>query len=166
MRIGVISDTHIPSRASGIPAEVLERFAGVGLILHAGDISVAGALDQLRAVAPVQAVAGNVEDPPLASTLPAELRVAAGGIEIGMVHNSGAKEGRRARMGRRFPGCRVVVFGHSHLPVVEDRDGLLLLNPGSACDPRRAPAATVAILTVEGDQVSAELVNLSARRSR
>ncbi|HEU5001951.1 MAG TPA: metallophosphoesterase family protein [Actinomycetota bacterium] len=166
MRIGVISDTHIPSRASGIPAEALERFAGVELILHAGDISVARALDELRAVAPVQAVAGNVEDPFIASTLPPELRVAVGGVEIGMVHNSGAAEGRRARLQRRFPGCRVVVFGHSHMPVVEDRAGLLLLNPGSACDPRRAPAPTVAILTIAGGEPSAELVALSARRSR
>lgn len=166
MRIGIISDTHIPSRASGIPAEALERFAGVELILHAGDISVPRALDELRAVAPVQAVAGNVEDPVIAATLPGELRLSVGGVAIGMVHNSGATEGRRERMRRRFPGCRVVIFGHSHLPVVEDQGGLLLLNPGSACDPRRAPAPTVAILTVAGGEPWAELVALSARRSR
>lgn len=166
MRIGVISDTHIPSRASGIPAEVLERFAGVELILHAGDISVARALDELRAVAPVRAVAGNVEDPSVATTFPEELRLSLSGVAIGVVHNSGPTQGRRERMRRRFPGCRVVIFGHSHLPVVEDRGGLLLLNPGSACDPRRAPAPTVAILTLAGGEPSAELVALSARRSR
>jgi putative phosphoesterase len=139
---------------------VFEVFQGVGLILHAGDVSVRAALDQLAALAPVRAVAGNVDDPTLAAVLPELLRVDVGGVSIGMIHNSGASEGRRERMRRRFPGCRVVVYGHSHMPVVEDRGGLMLLNPGSACDPRRAKVATVAILEILGDEVSAQLAEL------
>lgn len=162
MRIGVISDTHIPSRAKRIPAEALELFAGADLILHAGDVSVAGALDELSAVAPVRAVAGNIEDPVLGSALPGTLRLDLGGAAVGMVHNSGPTQGRRARMQRWFPGCRVVVFGHSHLPLIEDREGLLLLNPGSACDPRRARIPTVAILEIVHGEPRAELVQLRA----
>lgn len=158
MRIGVISDTHIPSRATAIPPEVLRLFAGADLILHAGDISVAAVLEELAVLAPVHAVAGNVEDPPVAASLPETLILDTGGARIGMIHNSGPTEGRRGRMERRFPGCRVVVFGHSHQPVVEDRDGLLLLNPGSACDPRQAKVPTVAILEVRDGQPAAELV--------
>lgn len=158
MRIGVISDTHIPSRAPGIPAAVLDLFSRVDLILHAGDVSVRAALAELAQVAPVEAVAGNVDDADLVATLPEAFRRELGGVEIGMIHNSGATEGRRSRMQRRFPGCRVVVFGHSHQPVVEDRDGLLLLNPGSACDPRRAKVPSVAILQVGDGEPRAELM--------
>jgi putative phosphoesterase len=160
VRIGVISDTHVPSRAKAIPAGVLQAFAGVELILHAGDVSVREALDELAALAPVRAVAGNVDDPALQAALPASLRFDAGGVTIGMVHDSGPAQGRRARMGRLFPGCRVVVFGHSHLPLVEDRDGLLLLNPGSACDPRRARVPSVAILEIARGGPTATLVML------
>ena len=160
MRIGVISDTHIPSRAKAIPPGVARIFAGVDLILHAGDISVRAVLDELGTIAPVQAVGGNVDDPSLQAGLPAEIRLDAGGISLGMVHNSGPASGRRARMSRLFPGCRVVVFGHSHQPVVEDRDGLLLLNPGSACDPRQAKVPTVALLEIIGGEANAELVRL------
>jgi putative phosphoesterase len=160
VRIGVISDTHIPSRAKRIPPEVLELFAGSALILHAGDVSVRAALDEFSGVAPVRAVAGNIDDPELQAALPETLRIDAGGLTIGMVHDSGASTGRRDRMARRFPGCRVVVFGHSHQPVIEDLGGLLLLNPGSACDPRRAKVPTVALLEIVAGQPRAELVRL------
>jgi putative phosphoesterase len=160
MRVGVLSDTHIPSRAPGIPSRVVEVFDGVDLILHAGDVSVRAALDDLAALAPVHAVAGNIDDPSLQAQLPAQLRLDLGGVTVGMLHDSGPSKGRRERMRRRFPGARVVVFGHSHMPVVEDRDGLMLLNPGSACDPRRAKVPTVAILEIAGGEVSAELVFL------
>ncbi|HWD07684.1 MAG TPA: metallophosphoesterase family protein [Actinomycetota bacterium] len=158
MRIGVISDTHIPSRAAAIPAAAVDAFAGVDLILHAGDVSVRSVLAELARIAPVRAVAGNIDDADLTTDLPEVLRVEMGGVEIGMIHNSGPTGGRRARMRRRFPGCRVVVFGHSHQPVAEDRDGLLLLNPGSACDPRRAKVPSVAILEVAGGEPAAKLV--------
>ncbi|MGH2719749.1 MAG: metallophosphoesterase family protein [Actinomycetota bacterium] len=158
MRIGIISDTHIPSRAAGIPPAVLEAFTGVDLILHAGDVSVQAALTELAQVAPVRAVAGNVDDADLTARLPETVRLEAGGVEIGVIHNSGPTEGRRSRMQRRFPGCRVVVFGHSHQPVVDDAGGLLLLNPGSACDPRRARVRSVAILEAVGGEPRAELI--------
>jgi hypothetical protein len=160
LRVGVISDTHIPSRAPAVPPRVFEVFEGIHLILHAGDVSVRAALDELATMAPVHAVAGNVDDPSLQAGLPAQLRLDLDGIPVGMIHDSGASTGRRERMRRRFPGCRVVVYGHSHLPVVEDREGLMLLNPGSACDPRRAKIPTVAILEIAGGEVSARLVSL------
>jgi putative phosphoesterase len=161
--VGVISDTHIPSRAKALPEEVLRLFGGVALILHAGDVSTQAVLASLGALAPVTAVAGNVEDSALAASLPEAVSLSIGGLSVGMVHNSGQSVGRRERMRSRFPHCRVVVYGHSHLPLVEDRDGLLLLNPGSACDPRRARIPTVAILEIAGDQPRAQLVPLGLR---
>lgn len=162
MRVGVISDTHIPSRARAIPPAVFEAFRGVCLILHAGDISVRAALDELAALAPVHAVAGNVDEASLTAELPEHVRLDLESLSLGMVHDSGPSTGRRERMRRLFPGCRVVVYGHSHLPVVEDRDGLLLVNPGSACDPRRAKVPTVAILEIHDGIPTAELVRLEA----
>jgi putative phosphoesterase len=139
---------------------VFEVFEGAGLILHAGDVTVRAALDELAALAPVAAVAGNIDDPSLQAALPEQVRLEVEGVVIGMVHDAGPSKGRRERMRRRFPGCRVVVYGHSHMPVLEDRDGLLLLNPGSACDPRQAKVPTVAVLEVAGGEVFAELVEL------
>jgi predicted phosphodiesterase len=77
-----------------------------------------------------------------------------------MVHDSGPKKGRRARMRRRFPEARVVVFGHSHIPFLEDEDGFMLLNPGSPTDRRRQPRHTFALLRAEGGEVRAEIVPL------
>lgn len=160
MLVGVISDTHIPSRAKGIPARVFDIFRGVGLILHAGDVSVEAALEALAAVAPVHVVAGNNDVAAMRANLPEQVRLEVEGVPIGMIHDSGPSTGRRERMRRRFPGCRVVVYGHSHMPVVDDRDGMLLLNPGSACDPRRAKVPTVALLEITAGEVSVELIQL------
>jgi predicted phosphodiesterase len=77
-----------------------------------------------------------------------------------MIHDSGPRRGRRARMRRRFPDARVVVFGHSHIPFLEDEDGLILLNPGSPTDRRRQPRHTFALLYAEEGEVRAEILPL------
>ena len=77
-----------------------------------------------------------------------------------MIHDSGRKQGRRNRLEKRFPGARVVVFGHSHVPFLEDQNGLLLLNPGSPTDKRRQPRRTFALLWAEGGSVRAEILTL------
>jgi predicted phosphodiesterase len=74
-----------------------------------------------------------------------------------MVHDSGRKQGRRARLRRRFPDARVIVFGHSHIPYLEDQDNLMLLNPGSPTDRRRQPHHTFALLRAEGGGVRAQI---------
>jgi hypothetical protein len=150
-RIGVISDTHIPSRAKSIPEAALNLFADVDLILHAGDLSTLAALDPLQAIAPVCAVHGNVESDDVMTALPAKREIEAGGCVIGMIHNLGQRKTYAATARSEFPEARVVVFGHSHIPLVEQTAGLLLLNPGSATDRRRQPTCTVAILTIGED---------------
>ncbi len=156
-RIGVISDTHIPSRATRVPDAALRLFAGADLILHAGDLSVLSALNQLQEIAPVYAVHGNVESPQVLTTLPAQREIEIGGCRIGMIHNLGRRASYAATARKEFPQARVVVFGHSHTPLIENiaeesgevTGGLLLLNPGSATDRRRQPVCTVAILTID-----------------
>jgi uncharacterized protein len=98
-------------------------------------------------------------DPPEAKLLET-LQFDFGGVRIAMIHDSGRKRGRRNRMRQRFPGERVVVFGHSHIPWLEDEEGLLLLNPGSPTDRRRQPEHTLALLWAENTEERAEVLTL------
>jgi hypothetical protein len=135
----------------------------VDAILHAGDLNVRDVLVELEAVAPVHGVLGNNDDWSLHGILPERARLDLGGLAIGMIHDSGQTQGRRRRLAAAFPGCRVVVFGHSHQPFVDDDGSLLLLNPGSAVDPRRARVPTVAILEIADSQPKATLLELPRR---
>jgi uncharacterized protein len=153
----VIADTHLPRRPIALPEGLIPYLERADLILHAGDLMDPTLLDELAAYAPVRAVGGNL-DPPEAR-LPETVEFEFGGVRIAMIHDSGPKRGRRNRMRRRFPGARVVVFGHSHIPWLEDEE-LLLLNPGSPTDRRRQPEHTFALLCVEGGEVRAEVLAL------
>jgi uncharacterized protein len=161
-RIGVISDTHVPARARRIPDAALAVFddEGVELILHAGDLSSLDVIRQLSACAPVHAVQGNVELPEVVAALPIKRELTVGGCAIGVVHILGERRHYARNARREFPEARVVIFGHSHIPLVETADGLLLLNPGSATDRRTQPSCTVALLTVSDGQPEARLVTL------
>lgn len=160
VRIGVISDTHLPRGTRRIPDQVFALFKGADLILHAGDLVEAGVLHELEALGPLHAVLGNCDSAELAHQLPATASIRAGGLSIGMIHDAGEKHRRRRRMAERFPGHRVVVFGHSHMPLIEDDGSLLLLNPGSACDPRRARVPSVAMLEIDDGHPKAKLIEL------
>jgi putative phosphoesterase len=112
----------------------------------------------------VWAVLGN-NDHGLRGVLPERLELQLEGVPLAMVHDSGAATGRRTRLRRWFPAARVVVFGHSHIPVADDDGTLLLLNPGSPTDRRRMPGYTVALLTLDAGQVTAEIVDLGQARA-
>ena len=152
----VIADTHIPRRAQALPQSLVSHLERADLILHAGDLMDPAVLDGLESYAPVRAVRGNLDSPE--ALLPETLEFEFGGVEVAMIHDSGPRKGRWRRMRRRFPEARVVVFGHSHIPWMEDEDGLLLLNPGSPTDRRRQPEHTFALLRAEGGEVSAEVL--------
>jgi putative phosphoesterase len=158
--IGVISDTHVPARAKGVPPRVLELFEGADLILHAGDFVDESVLRQLDAIAPTKGVLGNCDSAELGAVLPHTASINSGGVQIGMIHDSGPTDRRRERMLKAFPDHRVVVFGHSHRPVIDDDGSLMLLNPGSACDPRWARVPTVAMLRIEEGRPQASLVQI------
>jgi putative phosphoesterase len=128
------------------------------VILHAGDVVAASVLDELRAYAPVEAVCGNMDEPALKEALPRERVVEVEGVQIGIVHIPGPKEGREARLADRFPGCEAVVYGHTHVPQVEQHDGVWILNPGSPTERRRAPEHTMLELQIAGGSVGPELL--------
>ena len=161
IRLGVISDTHLPRRGLRLPPELNHLFKGVDLILHAGDFVDSSVFYELAELAPIRGVFGNCDLPELASVVPTRDSFVAGGVRIGMIHDSGSLQRRRARMSAAFPDHRVVVFGHSHRPVIEDDGSLLLLNPGSACDPRAAKIPTVALLEIADGEPHAKLIELS-----
>jgi len=132
-RIGVISDTH-----GYLDPQVLVEFAGVRHIVHAGDIMDAATLEALETIAPVTAVAGNMDDGKLGK-LPREACLEVGGLRLVVGH-------KRKRLQKRLALGKVdsfaageapdlVIFGHDHLPSVEWVDGVLYLNPGSASAP-------------------------------
>jgi putative phosphoesterase len=156
-----VSDTHLPRGARALPEACLERLRSADLILHAGDFMELPVLRLIEALGPpVHAVRGNVDSPELQALLPASRVVEAAGARIAMVHDSGPAQGRLARLRNRFPGADAAVFGHSHLPLHEERDGFAIFNPGSPTERRRAPGHTMGMATVRGGMVSFELIAL------
>lgn len=167
-RVLVLGDTHLgPATLDRMPVGVWDLAAGADLVLHTGDVVHPAVLDALaeRSGAEVVAVLGNNDHgpgPSLADRLPEAVERTVGGVAVAMLHDSGARVGRAARMARRFPGAAVVAFGHSHDPLLEPvPDGPLLVNPGSPTQRRRQPVHTVAVLDLGGGEVrAAELVEV------
>jgi uncharacterized protein len=160
--IAVVSDTHMPRGARGLPDACVERIASADLLLHAGDLMTTAVLRELEAIGPpLAAVHGNVDDEEVRRLLPEERVVEAAGARIALLHDAGPAAGRLARMRRRF-GDRAdaLVFGHSHLPLHERGDGFQIFNPGSPTERRRAPAHTMGLARVEDGTVSFELLTL------
>ena len=159
--IAVISDTHLPRGARQIPDECVERLAAADLILHAGDFASVEALEEIEAIGPpLAAVHGNVDSTEVRRRLPAERTVDAGGVRIAMVHDAGPSRGRIERMRARFPDAAAVVYGHSHIPLHEEREGFQIFNPGSPTDRRRQPRHTMGLARVKNGRLSFELITL------
>ncbi len=155
----VLSDTHL--RPGGVlPDSVYLALDRADVVLHAGDIVTADLLHELSGFAPVHAVLGNNDVDPALSALPERRLEVVDGVRIAMVHDSGARTGRAARLRRWFPDADVVVFGHSHIPVRETGlDGQLLLNPGSPTQRRAQPVHTYGWLELGvGRVVRSEIV--------
>ncbi len=150
----VLADTHLrPGSRRRLPDAAYAHLEAADVVLHAGDILVAGVLDELAGFAPVHAVLGN-NDVELAGLLPEELVLDVDGVRVGMVHDSGQATGRERRMRRRFPDADLVVFGHSHIPWdAVGVDGQLLFNPGSPTERRRQPHHTLGTLDVDDGRV-------------
>lgn len=123
MKLAILSDTHGLLRP-----QVLEHLQTADAILHGGDINKQEIVDQMRQYAPLYVVRGN-NDKAWAETIPHHLTVTLGGVTFAMVHN-------KKELPADLHGVDVVVFGHSHKYMQEERDGVLWLNPGS-CGPRR-----------------------------
>ncbi len=166
IEVAIVSDTHLPKGSRVLPEPCLERCAAADLVVHAGDLIALEVLEQLRALGPpVHAVHGNVDRPDVVQALPERLELDVGEVRIGVIHDAGAAAGRLERLRRSFPTCDVVVFGHSHIPLLES-DGspgataFQIFNPGSATDRRRQPRHTMGVARVDAGEVHLEHVLL------
>jgi putative phosphoesterase len=152
--LALISDTHLPRGTRRIPDACVVTLRASNLILHAGDFTYPVVLEELEALGPpVAGVHGNVDTEELQQLLPEARVVDADGAKIAMLHDAGPANGRLERMRARFPQADAVVFGHSHIPLHEERDGFQIFNPGSPTDRRWQPRHTMGLADVEDGQV-------------
>jgi putative phosphoesterase len=153
VRVGLISDTH-----GLIREEALQALAGCAHIVHAGDIVTPAILDRLREIAPLTAVRGNNDRGDWARSLP-EYEV----VEFGYVAVYVRHDRLELDIDPAAAGFRVVVCGHSHKPVVETREGVLYVNPGSAGPRRFKLPIAVGELMINGEDVEARIIDLQVQ---
>jgi putative phosphoesterase len=148
--VGIISDTHGLVRPEAIAA-----LRGSDLIIHAGDLGKPEVIDQLRGVAPTFAVRGNIDKQAWAASLPTSECVEVGETLFWVLH-----EISQLDLDPAAAGFAAVVFGHSHQPSIETRDGVVYINPGSAGPRRFRLPVTIARVAVSGQEIRPEIVEL------
>jgi putative phosphoesterase len=151
MRIGVISDTHGLLRP-----EALAALRNSDRILHAGDVGDPAILDRLRELAPVTAIRGNVDRGPLADALPATEVVEIERVSIYMIHDLAQLDLKPAAA-----GFRVVIYGHNHQPKIEEKNGVLYFNPGSAGPRRFHLPVSLGRIEIEKEKLKGEIITLT-----
>lgn len=162
-RVIVLGDTHLPRFGRALPLPLIDALRGADRILHVGDHTESFVLDLLAAFAPTDAVAGNNDPPELAAQLGLSRVVTIEEIRIGLTHGHlgpGRTTPDRAvgTFADTDPPVHAIAFGHSHQPMIERRDGVWLLNPGSPTDRRRQPTFSFLRLTVDREELHPELV--------
>ena len=150
--VGVISDTHGLLRP-----EALDVLRGSDLIIHAGDVGKPELIDRLGEVAPLHVVCGNIDNGSWAAALPQTELVEVGGHRFFVLHDIAQLDADPVAA-----GFAAVVFGHSHRPSIETRNGALFLNPGSAGPRRFKLPITVARVKTSGRHIRADIVDLGA----
>jgi putative phosphoesterase len=151
LRVGLISDTH------GLLRPDARAFLiGCDYIVHGGDIGEPRILDELAVIAPLIAVRGNNDTQPWAAHLPLTEMIRVGNVFVYVIHDLAELD-----IDPTAAGVRVVVSGHSHKPMIEERDGVLYVNPGSAGPRRFKLPISVGQITVSGSSVKAQLVDLA-----
>ena len=155
MLIGVISDTHIPYRSKNIPNAVFDIFKDVELIIHAGDIETVDVITKLEEIAPVISVLGNMDNLSLNETEVVNIE----GVSIGVTHGTVYPRGDTQQLCyiAKELGVKILISGHTHQAMINEVNGILLLNPGSPTVPRLCDPSVMLINVVDKD-VTAEIV--------
>lgn len=177
MKIGVLSDTHVPDLLPALPARVLELFRGVDIILHAGDICDLRVLQQLEAIAQTYAVVGNRDSLQVKKYVQEAHRLEFANRAIGLIHGHHAWEGSLWARGRyaldhqardqamfayvlhEFKDVHAVVFGHTHHPYMKMHGSVFLFNPGAVAPLARQPA-TVGMLEIGENTIKGRILAL------
>jgi putative phosphoesterase len=152
MLVGVISDTHGLMRP-----EAIDALRGSDLIIHAGDVGKPMVLNELREIAPVLAVRGNIDTQPWAAALPDTEVVCAAEHRFYVLHDRS-----QLKLDPAACGFSAVVYGHSHRAAIETREGVLYLNPGSAGPRQFRLPVSVARLYISGNSITPEIISLPA----
>jgi putative phosphoesterase len=156
VRLLLMSDTHVPTRARLLPAPLLAAMDEADVVFHAGDWVDVDTLDLLEKRSKrLVAVYGNNDGPALRERLPLVAHVELQSCRFAVVHETGPARGREQRCEAQFPDTDVLVFGHSHIPWDSQAPGgLRLLNPGSPTDRRRQPHATYLTALLEDGRLA------------
>jgi putative phosphoesterase len=162
VKIGVISDTHIPIKAKEIPQQILDDFRHVDLIVHCGDLVELAVLKQLKEVCPqVKAVWGNMDPDDVKDELPDKVIFTVGKTRIGIAHGSGHPDSLIRVLSEIFKHDKVdvIIFGHSHKAFNEKVKGVLFFNPGSATDKVFVDYNSYGIIEING-KIEARIIKL------
>lgn len=148
--VGVISDTH----GILVPAAI-KALHGVDLIIHAGDIGNTGVMNKLKSMAPVVAVRGNMDMSEDLKELPETEVIQVGGALLYIIHDI-----KKLDITPSKADFDAIIFGHLHYPSVREHNGVLFVNPGSAAQPRRKSSASLALLNVQGNSITTQIVDI------
>jgi len=162
IKIGVISDTHIPERSKGLPKQVGEAFKNVDMIIHAGDLVELNVLEQLKKICPnVKAVYGNMDPEEVRLKLPEKELLKIGKYTIGVMHGYGAPQNLVDLLTASFKQDKVdiIIFGHSHNSMNQKIGNILFFNPGSAVDKVFSSYTSCGIIEVN-DEIKAKIVKI------
>ena len=151
MKIGVLSDTHIPSRTKKLPDVVMDTLKNVDYIVHAGDINEISVITALERLAPVIAISGNTDSNELKQALGESKIFTLGGMKFGLCHGHGVKSNTLGRVVNNFKDIMLdcIIFGHSHIPYCKHMNDTLFFNPRSPADKRRNEMYSFGILEIE-----------------
>lgn len=162
IKIGVISDTHIPDKANQMPEVILRNFKGIDMIIHAGDLVELSVLDKLKEICPnVKAVRGNMDFQEAAKSLPEKQVFKVGKYTFGLMHGCGAASNLISLLTQSFNNDKpdVIIFGHSHIPFNAKIGDILFFNPGSPTDKVFAPYNSYGIIEVN-DTIEARIIKI------
>ena len=166
LRLGVVSDTHASASPSRRSFEFVADFfgrTGVDLILHAGDAGHASVLETLETVAPVAVVRGNADPLDLIEVLPDHVWIEAGSRTVLLMHGHHGKTAVKAARAAAGPAIDLIVFGHSHRPLIDREGTTLLFNPGSPVERRWNPHFGLGLIDVSDEAIEPELVLFADR---
>ncbi|ASA19626.1 metallophosphoesterase family protein [Paenibacillus donghaensis] len=162
MKVGVVSDTHMSSVGKGLPQALKAELRDADLILHLGDWVAMEIYDLLSELAPVEGIAGNNDGAEIIKRFGERKLLTLEGVRIGMIHGhtpySGKGTDGNALRAFEDEQVDVILFGHSHQPLLRQENGILLFNPGSATDKRREKLYSFGVLHLKDGEASARHV--------
>jgi len=158
----LISDTHVPEHREEIPKEFLSLLKPEDIVLHAGDWTSAATLKLLQQKAKVFGVWGNMDDGAVRKELPEKTIVELQGFKIGITHGFGAPDGMVEKVRSKFTEeVSMILFGHTHVPHREEKEGILFFNPGSLSFNNDRRELTYAILEIKNNELAPRLISLN-----